>query len=263
MNLEKKLKKLRWLPEAYWNALTEFIQGIEKFLDDIACIAIVGSASRKKDFISGWSELDVLVVVKKRELIDHIKSIANNINSKYPKTEKGVGIISLWIDDLEHVFKWLGIGCEYYNIMKNFVLIHGEDIRKYIAKPDKRIIKESCRGLVNEAKKYLEKMEYQIDKVLQKIDSLSIAGYIYPILRFYLCLKGFPVASRIDMIKILRKKRKNLIELNNEEIDSIIKVLEDILKKHRSIDPERNRTVYSAIKRILEWMERYTLSNNT
>ena len=242
------------IPLHYKSALREFIEKIRDLLNDIECIALVGSVARGEDFVEGWSDIDVLVVVKKNSLIDEIKNVVRKINEKYPKTRKGSGILSLWIDDVNNIFKWLGLGCEYYNIRKNFILLYGNDIRIHLREPNKDELKRTLKLFVKEARKHLANTR---DEVLEHLDTLSIASYLYPVLRFYLCIHGRPTASRKEMIDILRR-RKIKTSLSDNEVEALITVLEDLLARRQRVIPELNKTIIRAVEKIINEIDEYS-----
>ncbi len=243
------------IPSYYKRVLKEFLIQLQPLLKDIECIALVGSIARKEDFIEGWSDIDILVVTKNKEVIDSIKNIANQINSKYLRTRKNSGILSLWIDDKDSILKWLGLGCEYYNITKNFVLLYGNDIRMKLREPSKEELKRTLEYVVKEARKYLPK--FKIEEVLNHVDSLTLANYLYPLMRFYLCSKGVPTASRKEMIMLLKEK-KIKTKLSDDEIEAIAIVLEDLLTNRQRVDSKLNKTIVEAVEKIVNEIDEYS-----
>ena len=238
------------IPQYYKKVLIEFLDRIREYLNDIECIALVGSIARGEDFIEGWSDIDVLVVVKKSELVNVIREIVNEVNNKYPKTRKGSNILSLWIDSVDNVMKWFGLGCEYYNVMKHFILIHGNDIRKKLREPSKNELNRVFKHFVAEARKYLDKLREE--NMVEKIDTLSLASLVYPIMRFYLCYKGYPVASRKEMIKIIKNKKE--LGFNEEEKEALNTVIKDLLERKTRVDPKLNKLVVKTIEKLLNEM---------
>jgi len=250
------VSKLR-IPSYYKNTLNEFLEKLHEFLNDIECIALVGSIAREEDFIEGWSDIDILVVVKKRDLINNIKDIAKEINNKYPKTEKGSDILSLWIDDTNNVMKWFGLGCEYYNVIKDFILIYGNDIRSQLHQPSKEELERTLKHFLTEAQKYFDK--FRKESPSEKLNTLSLASYIYPLMRFYLCIMGYHTASRKKMIEIL--KSENKLDLEKDEKEIIATILEDLLARKNRTEPELNRKLIKIIEKILHKMEKISNHN--
>ncbi|MCS7363960.1 MAG: nucleotidyltransferase domain-containing protein [archaeon GB-1867-035] len=245
-------KNLEWLPQTYRKALKNFLKQIKPYLKEIKCLAIVGSAARREDFIDGWSDIDMLVITKNREIIDEIKRIAEKINETHSKTIRGIGIISLWIDVDIDVYKWLGTGCEYYNITKNFILLHGEDIRKLLAEPSRKEILKSIIIFTESLEKHLSKIK---EEMLEKISSHEIASILFPLLRFYLCYKGHPTASKIEIINTIKNKQL----LTMKEIQIIETIFQDILKGRSRIDPKLNREAKALIEKIISKLSNITL----
>ena len=242
------------IPLYYKRVLKEFLTRLQSFINDIECIALVGSIARGEDFIDGWSDIDVLVVTRNKEAINTIKNIAEELNNKYPKTKKNSGILSLWIDNKDDVLKWLGLGCEYYNVMKNFILLYGNDIRIKLQEPGKEELKRTLKYMVREARKHLPKFKEK--EVLNHIDTLTLASYLYPLMRFYLCAHGYPTASRKEMIEILRR-REIKTSLSDNEVEALITVLEDLLVHRRRLIPELNKTVIEAVEKIINEIDEY------
>ncbi len=256
-NMEEALTVVERLdiPSYYKNVLKEFLVRLQSFINDIECIALVGSIAREDDFIEGWSDIDILIVTRNKEVINAIENVVKQLNSKCPKTKKNSGILSLWIDDKDNVLKWLGLGCEYYNIMKNFILLYGNDIRVKLKEPSKEELKRTLGYMAREAIKYL--LKFKKEEVLNHIDTLTLANYIYPLMRFYLCAHGHPTASRKEMIEVLRK-RKIKTSLSNNELEALITVLEDLLAHRQRVIPELNKTVIKAIEKIINEINEYS-----
>ena len=255
--MEKALSVVERLniPLYYKRVLKEFLTQLQPLANRIDCIALVGSIARREDFIEGWSDIDVLVVTKDRETVDMVKKVAEQLNKKYPRTRKNASILSLWIDDRNNVLKWLGLGCEYYNLMKNFVLLYGRDIRGELREPSEEELKRTLGYVAREADKYLSK--FKIKEVLDNIDTLTLASYLYPLMRFYLCAKGSPTASRKEIIDLLKSRRINT-SLTDTEINALVRVLEDLLETRQRVDPKLNRTVISAVRKIISEISEYS-----
>jgi len=245
-------KNLEWLPQTYRKALNNFLKQIKPHLKEIKCLAIVGSVARREDFINGWSDIDILVITKNREIIDEIRRIAEKINETHPKTIRGIGIISLWIDVDVDVYKWLGTGCEYYNLIKNFILLHGEDIRKHLAKPSRKEILKSIIIFTENLEKHLNKIK---EEKLEKISSHQIASILFPLLRFYLCYNGYPTASKIEIINTIKNRQL----LTMKEIQIIETIFQDVLKGKSRIDPKLNREAKALIEKIISKLSNITL----
>ncbi len=117
----------------------------------------------------------------------------------------------------------------------------------YLRKPSRDELKRTLKLFVKEARKYLANTR---DEILEHLDTLSIASYLYPVLRFYLCIHGCPTASRKEMIDILRR-RKIKTSLSNNEVEALIIVLEDLLAHRQRVIPEVNKTIIRTVEKII------------
>jgi hypothetical protein len=88
------------------------------------------------------------------------------------------------------VLQWLGAGCEHYNIMRDFILLYGRDIRDRLREPGGDELRSTLRAVAAEARRHLERLLGS--GAVEAMDTRALAGYVYPLLRFYLCAKGAP-----------------------------------------------------------------------
>jgi len=247
------------LPKPYSSALKQAMERLEPFKNEIVCIGIAGSVSRGDDFIPGYSDIDLVVITRDEHVIEDIKKVIDEINRAYYEVLRGMSpievrkdVISLWIDSIDKVFSWLGRGCEYYNLMKNFIVIYGIDVRSKLRKPSEAELILSALIVLRQ----IERKMHGIKSVdLKSLNTISIGSLIFPLLRFYLCIKGFHTASRREMIRILRENKM----FSEDEIEALELVFKDMKSLKLRVDPEVNLKLYSLAMKIVREMESFKL----
>lgn len=171
-------------------------------VEGIISIMLTGSVARG-DFKPGWSDIDMIVVVKDecKESIKKIGSIANEVskNIKLP-LRSGRPMLDLWADTLSGALSWLGKGFEYYNFIKIAKVLYGIDLRRKIKRPSQNQLRELA---IKELKKQVSLINGSSKESKESLEQriLNIFDFLFPILRIALAFKGVYVSSKRDITR--------------------------------------------------------------
>lgn len=229
-----------WLPSPYSDALREVIKRLKPMLDRIVCIGITGSAARRDDFIPGLSDVDLMVVARDEETLSKVREVVRGVNEKYRHvTPSGrEGIISLWADVMSRFLKWFGRGCEYYNVMRDFVIIYGEDVRRLLRRPTRTELIASVAVVLREVERLMSRAGEARD--VRVLPTPDVARGVFALLRFYLCLKGIHTASRIEMVREVEARSL----LPRAHVETLKEALRVLLEGRKESQPELNVRLY-------------------
>jgi len=187
--------------EDYDKAVTDFVKYLSEELGEyIKAIYVAGSYARG-DFVPGKSDIDIYVVLNKRDqnIENKIIEIAKGIEEKYLKEVKYYHWtpFSAAITDMEEIKSgksWLGVGWEYYIFIREGKLLYGEDIRDTIPKP-------SNEAIITLAKDFIENGIPTRGQSINQCFSL-----IFRSAAIFLSLKGKYVASKREVVEEFEKE---------------------------------------------------------
>jgi len=187
--------------EDYDKAVAEFIKNLREELGEhIKAIYVAGSYARG-DFVPGRSDIDIYIVLDKRDLSieNKINEIAQRIEEKYLKEveyyhQAPFSVTITSIEEIKSERSWLGLGWEYYIFKKEGVLLYGEDIRSIIPEPSR----EAITTLV---KNFIEKSVPTRGQLINQCFSL-----IFRSASIFLSLKGKYFASKKKVVEEFEKE---------------------------------------------------------
>ncbi len=232
----------------YGEAFRLLLKGLKSMDREVISVALLGSVTRD-DFTPGWSDLDVLVVVRSRKAARKVKELSEAINKKFHPVAKGAPILSLWIDTYPDVLNWFGRGCEYYNTVKNYIHVQGEDLRTKLKEPSWEEVRASIAAFLKELKNVMSKVE---KTEASQIGALGIASILFPTIRFYLCAKGVPTASKTEMIRVVKSRGL----LDSEGVAVLEKLYACVKEGRQETEPWVLRKALEIIKSVQEELER-------
>lgn len=176
-----EVKKMKFNESAAWILVDEirvYLKSLEKDVQDNIISAIVFGSLARGDFISGISDIDLLVVFKNETPIGKINEILSGIYkiaekwkglSKY---EKVIDIPWLFEKDLpmkgsekKSPFKFLGIYA--FDFVRHYRVIFGKDIAKNLRVPNpKELIKERANRILKLLEKWSKEKNHYMIKIL-------------------------------------------------------------------------------------------------
>lgn len=197
--------------QRYLQLQDQIVDGVlSELADDVLAIFSVGGVARR-EIKEGWTDLDLLVVVKDSLGRDSAERVVESIGERLTSNETltlrlGQSLFSPWVFTESEIRsgKTIGCGFEYYNFVRDSIPLSGVDVRQWLRPPTKEEVERTARSALRQTHgKYNGRRGGPRSPFTTQTLSSEMVEWLFsvsfPVTRMLLALRGYFIASKREM----------------------------------------------------------------